>query len=290
MKLTLDALVVLDAIAQKGSFAAAASVLYRVPSTITYTVQKLEEDLGFVIFRREGRRSVLTPAGQVLLEQGRELLLAADRMVETAHKVDSGWESNLNIALDTLWDIRKFYPLVAEFYQLNTGVQVNISEEVMGGSLEAIIEHRADIVVGCPPPVNNIQGIKFQQISSSNWQFVVANNHPLTALGRTLTEEDIAPYTSVVIKDSSQNSPIVSHRVFEKRNQLRVATMEQKIIAQVQGVGVGFLPTHKIQHYLNDKTLIALPINKLANDTPQYCAWHTNNKGKAMRWFLNKLF
>lgn len=289
MKLTLDALIVLDAIAQKGSFAAAASALYRVPSTVTYSVQKLEDDLGFVIFRREGRRSVLTPAGKVLLEQGRELLLAADRLVETAHKVDSGWEPSLNITLDTLWDINEFYPLVVEFYQLNTGVQVNLSEEVMGGSLEAIIEHRADIVIGSPPPVNNIKGIKFQQISSSNWQFVVAKNHPLTTLNRTLTEDDIAPYTTVVIKDSSQNSPIMAHRVFEKRNTLRVATMEQKIIAQVQGVGVGFLPTHRIQQHLNNKTLIALPINKHYVDTPQYCAWHTNNKGKAMRWFLNRL-
>jgi len=289
MKLTLDALVVLDAIAQKGSFAAAASVLYRVPSTVTYSVQKLEEDLGFVIFRREGRRSVLTPAGQVLLEQGRELLLAADRIVETAHKVDCGWESSLNITLDTLWDINEFYPLVTEFYKLNTGVEVNLNEEVLGGSLEAIIEHRADIVIGSPPPVNNIKGIKFQQISNSSWQFVVAKNHPLTTLNRTLTEEDIAPYTSIVIKDSSQNSTIISHRVFEKKNKLRVATMEQKIIAQVQGVGVGFLPTHKIQQYLHNKTLIALPINKKAEDTPQYCAWHTNNKGKAMRWFLNRL-
>lgn len=60
MKLTLDALTVLDAIDRKGSFASAAQALFRVPSTVTYTVQKLEEDLGFAIFKRAGRRSVLT--------------------------------------------------------------------------------------------------------------------------------------------------------------------------------------------------------------------------------------
>ncbi len=289
MKLTLDALVVLDAIAQKGSFAAAANALYRVPSTVTYSVQKLEEDLGFVIFRREGRRSVLTPAGKVLLEQGRELLLAADRIVENAHKVDKGWESSLNITLDTLWNAHEFYPLVAEFYELNTGVQISISEEVMGGSLESIADNRADIVIGSPPPVNSIKGVKFQQISSSKWLFVVARGHPLTKIKGVLTEEDIAPYTSIVIKDSSRNSPIMAHRVFDKRNQLRVATMEQKIIAQIQGLGVGFLPEHKIQEHLNNKTLIALPVDKFSDETPQYCAWRTNNKGKAMRWFLDRL-
>ena len=58
----------LDAIDRKGSFAAAAAALYRVPSAVTYTVQKLEDDLGLPVFRREGRRSVLTPAGRVLLD------------------------------------------------------------------------------------------------------------------------------------------------------------------------------------------------------------------------------
>ena len=100
--LSLEALEVLDAIDRKGSFAAAAAALYRVPSAITYSVGKLEEDLGVTLFRREGRRSVLTPAGQVLLEQGRELLEAAERLVETTRQVERGWESTLAITLDSI--------------------------------------------------------------------------------------------------------------------------------------------------------------------------------------------
>ena len=142
MKLTLDALTVLDAIERRGSFAGAAQELFRVPSTVTYTVHKLEEDLGFAIFNRIGRRSVLTPAGLVLLEQGRQLLSAAQKVVASADQVNSGWEAELNIAIDTVWDINKFYPLIEEFQQLNSGVQINLSEEVMGGTLEAINNHR----------------------------------------------------------------------------------------------------------------------------------------------------
>ena len=58
-----------------------------------------------MVYRREGRRSILTPAGKVLLEQGRELLKAAQTIVETAKQVDSGWESHINIAIDTIYDI-----------------------------------------------------------------------------------------------------------------------------------------------------------------------------------------
>ncbi len=46
LKLSLDALEIVETIARKGSFAGAAKELFRVASTISYTVSKLEEDLG----------------------------------------------------------------------------------------------------------------------------------------------------------------------------------------------------------------------------------------------------
>ena len=63
IKLSLESLEVLDAIARKGSFAAAAESLFRVPSALTYTVRRLEEDLGVSLFNRSGHRAELTEAG-----------------------------------------------------------------------------------------------------------------------------------------------------------------------------------------------------------------------------------
>lgn len=288
MKLSLEACEVLDAIDRKGSFAAAAAALYRVPSTITYTVQKLEEDLGLIIYRREGRRSILTPAGKVLLEQGRELLKAAQSIVETAKQVDSGWESHINIALDTIYDIDALYKVVEEFYELKTGVEVNITEEVLAGSWEAIVERRADLVIGAPHPEINTQGIKFEQIDVANWQFVVGKNHPLRQYDLPLSEEDTKPFHSIIIRDSSKKSPAMTHRIFEKQSVLRVASMEQKIAAQVKGLGIGFLPTHRIMNQLRTGELVALPISKDAALTPLFIGWRINNKGRAIRWFIDK--
>ena len=130
-RLNLEAIEVLDAIDRKGSFAAAAAALYRVPSAVTYSVQKLEEDLGVTLFQREGRRSVLTPAGRVLLEQGREILEAADRLVETTRQVHSGWESRLNIALDSLVEIEQVAPALQKFYATHPEIEITLSEEVL---------------------------------------------------------------------------------------------------------------------------------------------------------------
>src|SRR6266545_839028 len=64
MPLSLDALTALDAIERRGSFAAAAAELHRVPSAITYQVQKLEQDLDVLLFDRRTHRAKLTPAGR----------------------------------------------------------------------------------------------------------------------------------------------------------------------------------------------------------------------------------
>jgi len=288
MKLSLEACEVLDAIDKKGSFAAAATALYRVPSTVTYMIQKLEEDLGIMVYRREGRRSVLTPAGKVLLEQGRELLKAAENIIETAKQVDSGWESQINIARDTIYDMNILYDVVEEFYKLNTGVEVNIIEEVLAGSWEAIVENRADLVIGAPYPKISVQGIRFEEIAVADWQFVVGKGHPLLEYDLPLSEEDIKPFHSIMIKDSSKTSAAMTHRIFEKQSILRVASMEQKIRAQVRGLGIGFLPTHRIINQLEAGDLTPLKITKDAPLTPLFIGWRTNNKGRAVRWFIEK--
>src|SRR5258706_15194341 len=77
MRLSLDALAVLDAIDRRGSFAAAALELDHVPSAITYTVRRMEEDLDVLLFDRRGHRAQFTPAGRTLLAEGRALLTAA---------------------------------------------------------------------------------------------------------------------------------------------------------------------------------------------------------------------
>ena len=77
MSLTLEAISVVDAIARRGSFAAAAAELGKVPSALTYTVRRIEEELDVLLFDRRGRRARLTPAGEELLAQGLLLLRAA---------------------------------------------------------------------------------------------------------------------------------------------------------------------------------------------------------------------
>ena len=290
--LSLEALEVLDAIDRKGSFAAAAASLYRVPSAITYTVQKLEEGLGLPLFRKEGRRSVLTPAGRVLLEQGRDILEATERLVETTRQIHSGWESRLNIALDSLVELDQLAPALDKFYASNPDIEISLSEEVLGGAWEAVMEGRADLVVGAaerPPTATGLRAREFMQVE---WVFAVHPRHPLAAASQPLTREDFAHYRAAVVKDSSRSLPPQTSqtlRLFERQALLRVETVQQKIDVQVAGLAVGFLPRHRIAPLLSAGALVELAVEPVVDPAPLQLVWKAGSRGRALRWFIEEL-
>src|SRR5438445_7196556 len=100
MNLTLEAILILDTIDRKGSFAAAAAALDRVPSALTYNVRKLEDELDVLLFDRRGHRAKLTPAGLELLQEGRHLLRAAEELEQRVKRTATGWEVELRIVMD----------------------------------------------------------------------------------------------------------------------------------------------------------------------------------------------
>ncbi|NMU34223.1 LysR family transcriptional regulator, partial [Vibrio parahaemolyticus] len=82
--ITLEALHILDAIDRRGSFAAAANELDRAPSSLSYQIQKLEQDLDIIIFDRSGHKAHFTEAGKLILERGRAILQASEKLVNDA--------------------------------------------------------------------------------------------------------------------------------------------------------------------------------------------------------------
>lgn len=87
----LEQLKIFVAVAQCGSFTAAAKKLYISHSTTSRAVAALEEELGVRLFQRGNRVDGLTPAGQVLLEEALKLLDAAK---EAAEKVKAAGDTD----------------------------------------------------------------------------------------------------------------------------------------------------------------------------------------------------
>jgi DNA-binding transcriptional LysR family regulator len=72
--LDLDVLRTFVAIAETGSFTAAANAVFRTPSAVSMQIKKLEDILGRSVFARDARSVSLTTDGEMLLGYARRLL------------------------------------------------------------------------------------------------------------------------------------------------------------------------------------------------------------------------
>lgn len=289
MRLTLDALSVLDAIDRNGSFAAAAEELYRVPSAITYVVQKLEQDLDIQLFNRDGHRAALTTAGRELLQEGRHLLRAAGELESRVKRAASGWETELRIAISDLIPVANIYPLLAEFYQEEHGTRLRISREIYGGTWDALISGRADLVIGAPGEGPPGGGYATRLLCDMEFVFAVSPLHPLAKAHEPLRSQDILRYRAISAADSSRNLPPRTSGLLAGQDVLTLPDINTKLEAHRRGLGVGYLPKQLV---LNDVAEGRLVIKDVEETTPMIqksLAWRTQHEGKALHWFLKRL-
>ena len=287
--LTLEALQVLDAIDRKQSFAAAAASLNRVPSALSYTIQKLEQDLGVTVFQKQGRRSVLTPAGRHLMTQGRALLTAADDLAQSTKQVATGWEPKLRIAIDAIISTKIIMPILNQLYETQPAIEINLREEVLGGSWEALMEDRVDLVIGAFRDAPGHKGLRSMDWLTLDAVFVCCADHPISKLPQPLSEETIMQYRTVIVRDSSRHQPPLNRGILSKEHFIHVQNMEQKIQAHRFGLGVGFVPRYRVEQYLQRGELLSLELENPQRNYPVQIGWKTGNKGQARQWLVDQL-
>lgn len=288
MLITLDALQTLDAIDRRQSFAAAAEELHRVPSAISYTINKLEEDLGVELFDRSRRKAELTAIGRLVLEQGRQILKAAEELTALARQAADGWEVELRICIESVLSCDAIYELIKEFQRIQPKTEIRLSEEVLSGSWDALIDDRCDLVIGAEgaPPA---PGFALHSLGQVAFDFAVAVGHPLSQLAMPLPTSAIQNYPTVIVADSSQRLPTRSAGLLDGRSRIFVPSIEHKIVAQCKGLGVGYLPRHRIIQHLAQGQLVVLTLDAARPPVEISVAWQRSNSGKGLKWFVDRL-
>lgn len=289
MRVTLDALETLDAIEQQGSFARAAEVLHRVPSAVTYTVQKLEADLGVQLFDRSGKRPRLTEAGRALVERGRQLLRQAESLENCVKRVAHGWELQLTLAIDELVPLELMLPLIAEFDRLGSGTRLRLTRETFGGAWDALIDRRADLSIGAAGEMPQGYGLACRRWCSVPFEFALAPAHPLAALTEPLPFEAIVEHRAVVAADTSRKLAPRSIGILDSQDTLIVPSLAAKLAAQVAGLGVGFLPQYLIAPHLARGALVVREVEVPRAPAIAHLAWRAGDEGLALSWFRERV-
>jgi DNA-binding transcriptional LysR family regulator len=289
LKLSLEALQIVDAIDRRGSFAKAAKELHRVPSTISYTVGKLEEDLGLQVFERNGPRILLTAAGRELLKEGRYLLKAAADLEQRVKRVASGWETELAIGMDSMFSPLALSGDIADFYQAAPRTRLRLVQETLSGPWEALLDRRVDLLVGVAGEGPAGGGYVTRPIGQMRFVFAVAPAHPLAAWDGPLGRADLQDQRAIVVGDSARNMAPRTVGLLLGQDALTVPTMYLKYQFQLAGLGFGFLPEPCARGAIASGLLVEKQVEEARASETFYVAWRSGDDGAALRWWRERM-
>ncbi len=290
--LTPDALAMLQAIEDAGSFAAAARALGVVPSALTYRVRQIEDALDVLLYDRSSRQARLTAAGTELLREGSRLLCEIDAVANRVKRVATGWESQLTIALDSIISRSTVMELCESFFALGAPTRLKLRDETLSGTLEAITSGQADLAIGAALEPSANAGLHSKPLGPVSFVYAVAPHHALAAAPEPLTDEVLLQHRAVAVADSVQRGSGLTIGLLGGQDVFTVASMQAKLDAQLRGLGGGFLPESMARSYIEAGRLVVKKIERPERVVRVSYAWPTGavrTQGRALQWWLKQL-
>jgi DNA-binding transcriptional LysR family regulator len=253
MNTTLDQWEALHAVVQWGGFAPAAAHLNRSQSTISYAVRRLQDQIGFRVLELAGRRARLTESGRALLAQVEPLLSGFLSLEGRARALASGGESEIGLAVDSIYPNERLFSALAGFSRLYPHVRLKLHQGVFMSSADAFATHGADLcITGLTPREYSSKPILDIRLLA-----VARANHALLQKRRQLTTIDLIQHVLVVIGGTDGPAPRGQPRSPSQRY-LAVDSIEAAIDAVRSGLCFGWLPIYRIRAYLNSGEMIPL--------------------------------
>lgn len=139
-RVTLDQWRTLQAVVDHGGFAQAAEALHRSQSSISYTVARMQEQLGVPLLRIDGRKAVLTEAGEVLLRRSRQLVKQAGQLEELAHHTEQGWEPEVRLVVDAAYPTARIVRSLSAFMDPSRFYLYTNKEKPLGPASQILME------------------------------------------------------------------------------------------------------------------------------------------------------
>lgn len=289
-RLTLDQLRALIAVAETGSFSAAARRLGRVQSAVSQSIQSLELTLGVELFDREAKTPKLNETGRVLLQDAYGLVHGAEALRARAESISSNIEPELTIAVDSMFPSSVLMEALCDVGREYSNVAVTLFTEGLGAAEQRLRDGVARLGIYSPLSTAQSNDLEWEPMTSIEMVPVVAATHALAKEPGLIERHTLEQYVQLVLTDRtplSQNlrGGIVSLRIW------RFADLSTRLEFLLAGFGWCNMPRHLVSGHIAAGRLKELTLKDRINLTlPMHVVYERGRPpGRAGRWFVARL-
>ena len=250
LKISLEQWRMFRAVVEFGGFNQASQHIYKSQSSIHNAVGKIESSLGVKLFSIEGRKTILTEAGTLMLRRANFLLDEAEKVEEVGFTLGQGTESRLRIAIDEVFPQSILFNVLESVSLQYPLLQIELIETILNGSTELLQNTQVDIAIS-PTPL----GDSLSEILCDIEFIAVANpTYYLHKLERELTLEDLKSHRQIVVRDSATGLK-KSEGWLGANQRWTVSHIQTSIEMICKGLGFAWLSAESIEQQLADGTL-----------------------------------
>jgi DNA-binding transcriptional LysR family regulator len=165
-------------VAEQLHFRRAAESIHLSEPALSVQIRALEEQIGVQLFIRDRRRTVLTPAGQVFLEEAREIAGWTERAISRARRAALGQIGTLRVGFVSSAAALLIPPIVMRFRELYPEVELDLRNVLTADQLLQLGDRRIDVgLLRLPvPPQEQIQTTV---LHSEAFVLLLPSSHPL---------------------------------------------------------------------------------------------------------------
>jgi DNA-binding transcriptional LysR family regulator len=286
--LTLDQLRVLVAIAETGSFSAAARRLQRAQSAISQAAQAAENTLQVQFFDRSAKLPKLTDAGRILIEDAKSLLKGVAAFRSRAEEIVGGVEPELTIAVDHFMPRGPATKALRALRERFPDLPVTLLTEGMGAVERHLRSGTARLAI-YPAEITRDSDFQSEFLVDIAMVPVVSSDHPLAKVNGRLSREELGDHVQLLLTDwappGSWPLGMMSHKLW------RFADLNTRLNFLIEGFGWCYMPLSIVQPHITEGLLKRLRLTEMDQFNLALHVVHERGRspGIAGRWMIDQL-
>ncbi|MCQ9615582.1 LysR family transcriptional regulator [Paenalcaligenes niemegkensis] len=254
LRYSIEQLEMLSAVAQRGSFSAAARHLGKAQSSVSSAIANLEIDLGFALFSREAKLPTLTEAGAQILKSAELILDQCLELESHAHRLAAVSQTSMTIAIEIPYNA-VIEPLRL-FSESFPHIDITIRTPDRGRVTELLLSRDVDLAISFAQS-SYPRHIQFSQLGKLILTHVAHREHPLA--GNTkISFLELKKHRRLTFSAHKNQLPTTEYL---NANQIWQAESYLALLELVKAnLGWATLPRQLIKQEIDSGELIELPL------------------------------
>lgn len=267
--MTLQQLRYIVAIAETGTFSAAARELFITQPSLTKMVRELEKEMNIQIFERTNKGVHLSKDGEIFLGYARQVLEQAD-LLESRYKKKAGGKQEFTVSTQHYsFAVNAFVDLIKEYggetydFSLQETQTYIIIDDVAHMRSEIGILYYNEFNRAVLQKIFKTNDLEFRELFVAEPHVFLNSDHPLAGR-KSVSMEELAPYPYLSYIQGDHNAFYFSEEIFStvvRSKNIRVsdrATLFNLLI----GLNGYTVCSGVIDQKLNGASIIAVPLRK----------------------------